>query len=206
MDCDPAGRITGLLLDWSAGDESALASLLPLVYEELRTMAARHLRMERQAHTLQRTALVHEAFLRLVDQKQVDWKNRSQFFSLASRIMRRVLIDHARKHLSQKRGDGAEPLRLDETNAQDGEHYRDGLNALQLTEDARVDLEGIDHALKRLEAMDPQLGKLVELRFFGGLSIEETADVLGISSATVKREWVSARAWLQVELDSGFPR
>jgi RNA polymerase sigma factor (TIGR02999 family) len=204
MDADPAGRITRLLLNWSAGDEAALASLLPLVYEELRAMAARHLRMERQAHTLQRTALVHEAFLRLVDQKQIGWKNRSQFFSLASRIMRRVLIDHARKHLSQKRGDGAEPLRLDETNAQDGELFRDGLSALELTEHARVDLEGIDHALKRLEAMDPQLGKLVELRFFGGLSIEETADVLGISSATVKREWVSARAWLQVELDSGF--
>jgi RNA polymerase sigma-70 factor, ECF subfamily len=160
--------------------------------------------MERHAHTLQRTALVHEAFLRLVDQQHVDWKNRSQFFSLASRIMRRVLIDHARKHRSQKRGDGAEPVRLDETNAQDGGHLQDGLNALQLTEDSRVDLEGIDHALKRLEAMDPQLGKLVELRFFGGLSIEETADVLGISSATVKREWVSARAWLQVELGSGF--
>jgi RNA polymerase sigma factor (TIGR02999 family) len=204
MDGDPDGRITRLLLDWSAGNESALASLLPLVYEELRTMAAHHLRMERQAHTLQRTALVHEAFLRLVDQKQVGWKNRSQFFSLASRIMRRVLIDHARKHLSQKRGDGVEPLRLDETNAQDGEHYRDSLNALHLTEDARIDLEGIEQALKRLEAMDPQLGKLVELRFFGGLSIEETADVLGISSATVKREWVSARAWLQVELNSEF--
>jgi RNA polymerase sigma factor (TIGR02999 family) len=204
MDADPAGTITRLLLSWSAGDEAALASLLPLVYEELRTMAARHLRRERQGHTLQRTALVHEAFLRLVDQKQVGWKNRSQFYSLASRIMRRVLIDHARKHLSQKRGDGAEPVRLDATNAQDGELSRDGLSALQLTEHAGVDLEGIDHALKRLETMDPQLGKLVELRFFGGLSIEETADVLGVSSATVKREWVSARAWLQVELDSGF--
>jgi RNA polymerase sigma factor (TIGR02999 family) len=204
MDGDPDGRITRLLLDWSAGSESALASLLPLVYDELRAMAAHHLRMERQAHTLQRTALVHEAFLRLVDQKQVSWKNRSQFFSLASRIMRRVLIDHARKHRSQKRGDGVEPVRLDETNAQDGGHFREGLDALQLTQDARVDLEGIDQALQRLEAMDPQLGKLVELRFFGGLSIEETADVLGVSSATVKREWVSARAWLQVELDSGL--
>jgi RNA polymerase sigma factor (TIGR02999 family) len=203
MDGDPDGRITRLLLDWSAGNESALASLLPLVYDELRAMAAHHLRMERHAHTLQRTALVHEAFLRLVDQKQVGWKNRSQFFSLASRIMRRILVDHARRRLSQKRGGGAEPLRMDETNAQHGEQHRDGLNALQLTEDPRVDLEGIDQALKRLEAMDPQLGKLVELRFFGGLSIEETADVLGISSATVKREWVSARAWLQVELASG---
>jgi RNA polymerase sigma factor (TIGR02999 family) len=195
MEGDPTGRITHLLLDWSAGDESALASLLPLVYEELRAMAARHLRMERQSHTLQRTALVHEAFLRLVDQKRVDWRNRSQFFSIASQIMRRVLVDHARKRLSHKRGDGAEPLRLD--------HGVD-LDALLMTEDERVDLEAIDRALKDLEVMDPRLGKLVELRFFGGLSIEDTADVLGVSSATVKREWMSARAWLQVELGAGF--
>ena len=167
-------------------------------------MAARHLRMERQSHTLQRTALVHEAFLRLVDQKRVDWRNRSQFFSIASRIMRRVLVDHARKRLSHKRGEGAEPLRLDDIDVPDGNHRRDDLDALLMTEDARVDLEAIDRALKDLEAMDPRLGKLVELRFFGGLSIEDTADVLGVSSATVKREWVSARAWLQVELGAGF--
>ena len=193
MNTDPSGKVTRLLLDWSAGNESALAALLPLVYEELRTMAARHLRMERQAHTLQRTALVHEAFLRLVDQKQVDWQNRSQFFSLASQIMRRVLVDHARKHLSSKRGGGAERLNLDDIEA----------SALMLTEDVRVDLGAIDQALKRLEEMDPRQGKLVELRFFGGLSIEDTADVLDISPATVKREWVSARAWLQLELGAG---
>jgi RNA polymerase sigma factor (TIGR02999 family) len=163
-------------------------------------MAARHLRMERQAHTLQRTALVHEAFLRLVDQKQVDWQNRSQFFSLASQIMRRVLVDHARKHLSNKRGGGAERLNLDEVEDQAGEHRQGDLNALLLSEDNRVNLSSIDHALKRLEEMDPRQGKLVELRFFGGLSIEDTAEVLGISPATVKREWVSARAWLQLEL------
>jgi RNA polymerase sigma factor (TIGR02999 family) len=204
VNTDPTGKVTRLLLDWSAGDESALAALLPLVYEELRTMAARHLRMERQAHTLQRTALVHEAFLRLVDQRQVDWHNRSQFFSLASQIMRRVLVDHARKHLSSKRGGGAERLNLDEIEGQVGEHRRDDLNALMLTEDDRVNLGSIDHALKRLEEMDPRQGKLVELRFFGGLSIEDTAEVLGISPATVKREWVSARAWLQVELGAGL--
>jgi len=204
MEGEPTGRITRLLLDWSAGDETALASLLPLVYEELRTMAARHLRMERPAHTLQRTALVHEAFLRLVDQKRVDWRNRSQFFSIASQIMRRVLVDHARKRLSHKRGDGAVPIRLDEIEVPGGEQRRDELDALRMTEDARVDLEAIDRALKDLEVMDPRLGKLVELRFFGGLSIEDTADVLGVSSATVKREWVSARAWLQVELGAGL--
>jgi RNA polymerase sigma factor (TIGR02999 family) len=206
MESEPTGKITRLLRDWSAGDKSALASLLPLVYEELRMMAARQLRMERQAHTLQRTALVHEAFLRLVDQKQVDWKNRTQFFSIASQIMRRVLVDHARKHLSQKRGGGAEPLRLDEIEALDGALRRDDLNALLITDATRVDLGAIDDALKRLEAMDPRQGKLVELRFFGGLNIEDTAGVLGISASTVKREWVSARAWLERELGEGYQR
>ena len=206
MEGDPTGKITHLLLDWSAGSESALASLLPLVYEELRTMAARHLRMERPSHTLQRTALVHEAFLRLVDQKRVDWRSRSQFFSIASQIMRRVLVDHARKRLSHKRGEGVVPLRLDDVEVPDGDAGQDDLDALLVTGDARVDLDAIDRALKDLELMDPRLGKLVELRFFGGLSIEDTADVLGVSSATVKREWMSARAWLQVELGAGFCR
>jgi RNA polymerase sigma factor (TIGR02999 family) len=206
MEGDPTGKITHLLLDWSAGSESALASLLPLVYEELRTMAARHLRMERPSHTLQRTALVHEAFLRLVDQKRVDWRSRSQFFSIASQIMRRVLVDHARKRLSHKRGEGVVPLRLDDVEVPDGDAGQDDLDALLVTGDARVDLDAIDRALKDLELMDPRLGKLVELRFFGGLSIEDTADVLGVSSATVKREWMSARAWLQVELGAGFRR
>jgi RNA polymerase sigma factor (TIGR02999 family) len=198
---DSTGTITRLLLDWGAGDECALASLWPLVYEELRAMAARHLRTERQSHTLQRTALVHEAFLRLVDQQRVSWRNRSQFFAIASRIMRRILVDHARKHLSQKRGDGSEPVRLD---MHDSEHDGEDLGALVMSENARVDLEAIDQALKGLEAMDPELGKLVELRFFGGLSIEDTADALGVSPTTVKREWVSARAWLQVELGETF--
>ena len=197
-------QITRLLLDWGAGNESALTALLPLVYEELRTMAARHLRLERQAHTLQRTALVHEAFLRLVDQKRIDWQNRSQFFSIASQLMRRILVDHARKHLSGKRGGGAEHLSLDEIEPPAGAEDGEELNAaLLLTERDPVNLSSIDDALKRLEKLDARQGKLVELRFFGGLSVEDTANVLGISPATVKREWTSARAWLQCELESG---
>ena len=203
METDPAGKITRLLLDWGAGNESALAALLPLVYEELRTMAARHLRMERQAHTLQRTALVHEAFLRLVDQKRIDWQNRAQFFSIASQLMRRILVDHARRHLSGKRGGGAEHMSIDEIEPPEGAEGGEELNALLLIERDPVNLSSIDDALKRLEKLDARQGKLVELRFFGGLSIEDTANVLGISPATVKREWTSARAWLQCELESG---
>jgi RNA polymerase sigma factor (TIGR02999 family) len=200
METDSTGRITRLLLEWSAGDECALSALLPIVYEELKTIAARHLRMERRAHTLQRTALVHEAFLRLVDGSQVDWQNRAHFFSLASQIMRRILVDHARMRLTAKRGGGAQRLSLDEIQAQDEAHGPHELDALALTEDPRIDLCAIDDALKRLEEMDPRQSKLVELRFFGGLSIEDTADVLAISPATVKREWTSARAWLQREI------
>jgi len=196
------GRVTQLLIAWSGGNEAALTSLLPLVYDELRAMAARHLRAERRAHTLQRTALVHEAFLRLVDQKQVDWQGRSQFFGIASQMMRRILVDHARRRLAQKRGGSAQRVSLDDIAGveDDGQPVSD---ALSLTEDPRVDLDAIDTALKRLEQMDPQQGKLVELRFFGGLTISDTADVLGISPATVKREWAVARAWLQRELNNG---
>jgi len=197
-------KVTRLLLAWSGGSEEALGALLPLVYEELRAMAARHLRGERAAHTLQRTALVHEAFLRLVDQRQVNWQGRSQFFGLASQMMRRILVDHARRRLAQKRGGALQHVALDELalGAEDGAGVVD---ALALTDDPRVDLGAIDAALKRLEAMDAQQGKLVELRFFGGLSISETAEVLGVSPATVKREWAVARAWLQRELASGPP-
>ena len=195
------GEVTRLLLAWSGGDQQALAGVLPLVYEELRAMAARHLRSERQAHTLQSTALVHEAYLRLVDQKHVDWQGRSQFFAIASQMMRRILVDHARRRSAQKRGGAALRVNLDDLErASEGRAFVD---ALSLTEDPRVDLGAIDAALRRLEAMDPNLGRLVELRFFGGLSIADTADVLGVSVATVKREWASARAWLQRELDAG---
>jgi len=200
---DSAGRITRLLLEWSAGDQSALTSLLPLVYEELRAMAARHLRAERRAHTLQRTALVHEAFFRLVDYKRVASQNRAQFFALASQIMRRILVDHARRHRSQKRGGGAQRVSLEDIQPREAADPSGDVDALLFTEDDQVDLSAIDDALKRLEAMDPRQSKLVELRFFGGLNIEDTADVLGISPATVKREWVSARAWLLRELAAG---
>jgi len=198
------GEVTRLLVEWSGGNRAALDSLLPLVYEELRAMAARHLRAERQAHTLQRTALVHEAFLRMVDQNQVDWQGRAQFFGLASQMMRRILVDHARRRHAQKRGGHAQRLSVDEIAADEGEHCQASLvDALALTDDPRVDLASIDSALKRLEAMDPQQGKLVELRFFGGLSIADAAQVLGVSAATVKREWAVARAWLQRELGAG---
>jgi RNA polymerase sigma factor (TIGR02999 family) len=191
----PAGEVTQLLLRWRAGDETALEALVPLVYEELRAMARRHLNRERGSHTLQRTALVHEAFLRMVDQTQVDWKSRSQFLGVASQMMRRVLVDHARRRGAAKRGAGAERVDLDAALAADEGAAEPPAN--------EVDFEAVHQALGRLEALDPDQGRLVELRFFGGLSIEETAAVLEISPATAKREWAVARAFLQRELTDG---
>jgi len=197
MTDEPVGEVTRLLLRWRAGDEAALPALVPLVYEELRSLARRHLRHERSSHTLQRTALVHEAFLRIVDQQQVDWESRSQFYGIASQMMRRILVDHARRRSAAKRGDGAAHVDLDAVLQAEGED-----RPLQVQQD-EVDFAAIDEALSRLEALDPQQGKLVELRFFGGLSIKETADIIGVSPATVKREWAIARAWLQRELMAG---
>jgi RNA polymerase sigma factor (TIGR02999 family) len=197
MTDEPVGEVTHLLLRWRAGDEAALPALVPLVYEELRSLARRHLRHERGSHTLQRTALVHEAFLRIVDQQQVDWESRSQFYGIASQMMRRILVDHARRRSAAKRGDGAAHVDLDAVLQAEGED-----RPLQVQQD-EVDFAAIDEALSRLEALDPQQGKLVELRFFGGLSIKETADIIGVSPATVKREWAIARAWLQRELMAG---
>jgi len=197
MTDEPVGEVTRLLLRWRAGDEAALPALVPLVYEELRSLARRHLRHERGSHTLQRTALVHEAFLRIVDQQQVDWESRSQFYGIASQMMRRILVDHARRRSAAKRGDGAAHVDLDAVLQAEGED-----RPLQVQQD-EVDFAAIDEALSRLEALDPQQGKLVELRFFGGLSIKETADIIGVSPATVKREWAIARAWLQRELMAG---
>ncbi len=188
MSPTPRENITRLLLDWSCGNEAALTSLFPLVYEELRVIAQGHLRHERSAHTLQRTALVHEAFLRLVDQKSVNWQSRAQFFGLASQMMRRILVDHARKRAAAKRG--SDPLRVD-------------LDEVLGEADADVDFEAFDVLLQRFEAIEPRSGRLVELRFFGGLSIDEAATVLDISVATAKRDWVIARAWLQRELSRG---
>lgn len=201
----PGGEVTQLLLRWRAGDEAALAALLPLVYEELRSLARRHMRHERGSHTLQRTALVHEAFLRIVDQQQVDWESRSQFYGIASQMMRRILVDHARRRSAAKRGDGAQHLDLDAVLLAEGRDAdADGAAESALpTAEPEIDFAAVDAALKRLEALDPQQGRLVELRFFGGLSIKETADIIGVSAATVKREWAIARAWLQREITSG---
>lgn len=197
MSNKPAGEVTQLLLRWRAGDQAALTALLPLVYEELRSLARRHLRHERGSHTLQRTALVHEAFLRMVEQKEVDWESRTQFYGIASQMMRRVLVDHARRRSAAKRGEGAPHVDLDAVLQDEGEELP------PLAQETAIDFAAIDDALKRLEALDPQQGRLVELRFFGGLSIKETADVIGVSSATVKREWAIARAWLQREITAG---
>jgi RNA polymerase sigma factor (TIGR02999 family) len=172
--------VTALLRAWSSGDVAARDELLPLIYQELRRRAAAQLRHERRGHTLQPTALVHEAYLRLVDQ-DVAWKSRAHFFSLASEMMRRVLVDHARGRKADKRAGGTR-VELDE--------------AVAISEERDVDLVRLDQALVELSALDPRHGRIVELRFFGGLTLEETAEVLDISPATVKREWNLARTWL----------
>ena len=207
MNEPPDGRVTQLLLDWSSGDQRALGELMPLVYGELRRLADRQLRGERQNHTLQRTALVHEAYLRLINQRNVSWQGRAQFIGLAAQLMRRILIDHARARRRAKRGGGVTPVSLDQTGVILGSGDEEGprSEALELAEDPTVDLSAIDAALSRLEALDPKQGRIVELRFFGGLSIEETAEVVGVSPATVKREWALARAWLRRELVSESP-
>ena len=172
--------------DWSHGDEQALDQLTPLVYDELRKMARTYLRRERSDHTLQATALVHEAYLRLIDQHSVSWRNRAHFFGIASQMMRRILVNHALARAAEKRGGGAEKLSLDET--------------VSFPNQREIDLIALDEALKELECLDPQQTRIVELRFFGGLSIEETAEALRISPATVKREWSTARLWLRRQL------
>jgi RNA polymerase sigma factor (TIGR02999 family) len=177
-------EVTRYLRAWSAGDRQALDRLVPLLYDELRAIAAHQLRGERREHTLQPTALVHELFLRLAGQRDADWINRGQFFAVASRIMRRVLVDSARQRLAGKRGGGAR---------------RTTLSGL-LTSGPDPDVLDVHDALEALAALDERQAKIVELRYFGGLSIEETAQALDISPATVKREWTSARAWLYRKL------
>jgi len=159
---------------------------LPAVYDELRQLASSYLRRERSDHTLQPTALVHESYLRLLNQRTVDWSNRLEFLSIAARMMRRILADYGIARSAQKRGSGEAKLQLDQ--------------ALDFCDDRAIDVAAVDEALRDLEAMDPRQAQLVELRFFGGLTIEETAEVMGISPATVKREWMTARRWLQREL------
>ena len=178
--------VTQLLQEWSGGDREALDRLLPLVYEELRQQAARHLRRERPGHTLQTTALVHEAYLRLVGQREVRWQNRAHFFAICAQLMRRILTDHARRRLAAKRGGSQLRLTLDEASDSAGE--------------GGVDILAVDEALTKLSAIDPQQGRVVELRFFSGLSVEETAEVLGVSARTVKRDWSVAKAWLHREI------
>jgi RNA polymerase sigma factor (TIGR02999 family) len=203
----PPGEVTQLLLRWQSGDESALSTLIPLVYEELRTLARRHLGRESGPHTLQRTALVHEAFLRMVDQTHVDWRSRSQFFAVASQMMRRVLVDHARRKSASKRGEGVRPLDLELVlAAENGDPGARRAGGGPSADTAEPDFDAIHQALERLEAIDPDQGRLVELRFFGGLSIDEASLVMGLSPATAKREWAMARAWLQRELTGGLQR
>jgi RNA polymerase sigma factor (TIGR02999 family) len=191
------GEVTRLLQRWGAGDASALEHLWPLVYDDVRRLARRQMARERADHTLQGTALVNEAFIRLSGQRVLDWQNREQFLSLAAQIMRRVLVDHARQRGAQRRGDGAQRLSLHDTQAA---FEVDAAQALDVLKDDRVDLLAIDSALSRLQQIDAAQGRIVELRYFGGLTLEETARVVGVSLATVKREWAMARAWLRREL------
>jgi len=184
-------EVTELLQQWSVGRQDALEQLLPAIYGELKRLAGSYLRRERPDHTLQATALVHEAFLKLVDQRDVRWQNRAHFFGIAAQIMRRILVDHARAHTASKRGSGERPLSLDD--------------ALVIAPAPDVDVLALDDALTRLAVVDPQQSRVVELRFFGGLTIDETAEVLGISPATVGREWTLAKAWLYAELGPATP-
>jgi RNA polymerase sigma factor (TIGR02999 family) len=184
--------VTQLLADWSHGDREALDKLMPLVYDELRRVASHYLRRERPGHTLQTTALVHEAYLRLVDQKDVRWENRAHFFSIAAEAMRRILVEHARSHHAAKRGGGGPKLSLDE--------------AVDWPEERAVDLVALDDALTSLTAIDPQKSRIVELRFFGGLTMEEVAQLLGVSLATVERGWRIAKLWLRREITGAVIR
>ena len=178
--------VTELLVNWASGNLAARDELIPQIYEELRRIARRHLRGERPDHTLQSAALVHEAFVRLTDKKPPDWQNRAHFFGVAAQMMRHILVDHARNRNAAKRGGGAPRLLLD--------------THIAGPREPKQDLAALDDALKKLEEMDPQQAHIIELRFFGGLSIEETAEVVGVSTATVKREWSTARAWLRREM------
>jgi RNA polymerase sigma factor (TIGR02999 family) len=188
----PSKEVTALLIRWSRGEADALDRLLPLVYGECRRIAARKLECERDGHTLDPTALVHEMYLRLVDQRGAKWQNRAQFFGIAARLMRRVLVDHARARHARKRGGSAVLVSLDAA-------------ADAPAESACADVLAIDEALGRLARLDPDQVRIVELRFFAGLTVEETAHVLGRSARTVKREWQLARAWLLRELRAGAP-
>lgn len=179
-------QVTELLLAWSNGDQSAFDKLMPLIDEELRRLAHRYMSRERAGHTLQTTALINEAFLHLVNRKNLQWQNRAHFFGLAAQVMRTILVDHARSHASVKRGGGARNLELDE--------------ALVVSRQKAAEVVALDEALKQLALIDPRQSTIVELRFFGGLTVEEAAEVLHLSPVTIKREWSTAKAWLYHEL------
>lgn len=179
-------EVTQLLIDWSNGDQAALDKLVPVVEHELRRLAHHYMRREHVGHTLQTTALVNEAFVRLVNRKSVHWQNRAHFFGIAAQLMRTILVDHARSHACAKRGGGADELELNE--------------AIVVSQDKASEVIALDEALKALELIDPQQSRIVELRFFGGLTVEEAAEVLHVSPATIKREWSTAKAWLYREL------
>ncbi|PYS99490.1 MAG: RNA polymerase subunit sigma-70 [Acidobacteria bacterium] len=181
-------EITRILRAWSGGDREAVDSLMPLVYDELHKVAAQYLRKQRPDHTLQPTALVNEAYLKLIDISSVSWQDRAHFFAVASQTMRHVLVDHARSRKRDKRGGGAQKVSLDE--------------AISFSQGNEVDLLSLDESMRELAAMDEQQSRIVELRFFGGLTVEETAVVLHISPATVKREWRIAKAWLHNRMSS----
>ena len=179
-------NVTQMLHDWSRGDKAALDKLIPVVEEELRIQAARYLRRERQDHTLQTTDLIQEAFLRLIDAKNVQWQNRAHFFGIAANLMRRILVDYARRHRADKRGGSGIKVPMDEAQVASAEK--------------EVDLVALDEALTRLAVIDPQQSRIVELRYCSGLSVEETAEVLRVSDRTVKRDWQMAKAWLREEI------
>jgi RNA polymerase sigma factor (TIGR02999 family) len=183
----PSNEITELLVAWSGGDKTAFDELMRIVYEELHRLAHRHLAKERQSHTLQTTALVNEAYLKLVDQKRVKWQNRSHFFALSSQLMRRILVDYARSRQYAKRGAGASALPLDE--------------ALIVAPEKAAEMIALDEALTELAKHDERKARIVELRFFAGMSIEETSNLLGVSPGTVMKDWTLAKAWLQREMD-----
>jgi RNA polymerase sigma factor (TIGR02999 family) len=182
MTTPSAKEVTQLLIDWGNGDQVALDTLLPLVDEELRRLASRYMRRENPGHTLQTSALVNEAYLRLIEQKSVHWQNRAQFFGIAAQLMRRILVDHARSHQYAKRGGGAQRVLLDE--------------AAMVTQERAAGLVALHEALMELSAMDERKGRIVEMKFFGGLTTEEVAEVLQVTPRTIEREWRKAKAWL----------
>lgn len=194
MSEDSEKPITRLLQEWRGGNAQALEQLMPLVYRELHSLASRHLSRERRDHTLQTTALLHEAYLRIAGQREADWQSRAHFFGIAAQAMRRILVDHARRDGRVKRGGGVPHVDLGEIDPPNPQAPID-----------TVDAYALDQALSRLEALDPDQGRMVELRFFGGMTIEETAEVMGRSTATIKREWAVARAWLYRELTGDAP-